>query len=52
MALALSAKAQVQIYFNDFESAGGFYTDTLNSLWQRGIPQKSIIDTAHSGQNV
>jgi len=47
-----SIQAQVQIYANDFESAGGFYTDTINSIWERGIPQKAIIDTAHNGQNV
>ena len=47
-----SVQAQVQIYSNDFESAGGFYTDTINSIWERGIPQKAVIDTAHSGQEV
>ncbi len=47
-----SIQAQVQIYANNFESAGGFYTDTINSIWERGIPQKAVIDTAHSGQNV
>ena len=47
-----SIQAQVQIYANGFESAGGFYTDTINNIWERGIPQKAVIDTAHSGQNV
>jgi hypothetical protein len=52
MSISFLAQSQVQIYFNDFETAGGFYTDTINNIWERGIPQKAVIDTAHSGQNV
>ncbi len=44
--------SQVQIYANDFETAGGFYTDTSYSIWEQGIPQKAVIDTAYSGQSV
>jgi len=50
--IAIPTQAQVQIYFDNFENNSSFYTDTINSIWEKGIPQKAVIDTAHSGQNV
>jgi len=50
--LTFTALSQVQIYSNSFESIGDFYTDTSNSIWEQGTPQKSVIDTAYSGQGI
>ncbi len=52
LSFTFTALSQVQIYSNSFESIGDFYTDSTNSIWEQGTPQKSVIDTAYSGQGV
>ncbi len=39
-------------FFDDFESAGGWYPDTVSNQWERGIPAGVHISTAHSPANV
>jgi len=37
---------------DDFEGAAFFYIEGLNNQWQHGVPNASVINTAHSPVNV
>jgi len=52
MLISFLAQSQVQLYFNSFEASSSFYTDSTNTIWEKGDPQKTVIDTTHSGLNI
>ena len=39
-------------YSDDFEASDLWLADTITNQWERGIPNMTDIDTAHSGNNV
>lgn len=39
-------------YNNDFETAGEWFPGGINSSWERGVPNATLINTAAAGTNV
>ncbi len=45
-------QAQIMTYTNGFEGAQSVFTTDPGSIWERGVPTMSRIDTAHNGTKV